>query len=55
MPDRLTSIIELVVGLVCLAAGWGTWRTLRSVAATMLFVVAGAAAAGHAVWMLAGG
>jgi hypothetical protein len=52
MPAWLTSIIELVVGLVCLAAAWGAWRRLHSTIAAVLFALAGLAAAGHAVWML---
>ncbi|MEP7059997.1 MAG: hypothetical protein ABI828_04635 [Actinomycetota bacterium] len=53
MPAWLTSVIELVVGLVCLLAAWGSWTRLRSAAAAAVFIVAGLAAAGHAVWMLA--
>jgi hypothetical protein len=53
MPALLTSAIELVVGLVCLVAGWAAWSRLRSATTTALFLVAGAAAAGHAVWMFA--
>lgn len=52
MPDWLTSVIELVVGLVCLGAAWGAWSRLRSLPTAALFVLAGVAAAGHAVWML---
>ena len=52
MPDWLTPFIELVVGLVCLAAAWGAWSRLRSLPAALLFVLAGTAAASHAVWML---
>jgi hypothetical protein len=52
MLPWLTSIIELLVGLVCLAAAWGSWVRLRSTIATVLFTLAGLAAAGHAVWML---
>jgi hypothetical protein len=55
MPAWLTSVIELLVGLVCLGAAWGTWDRLRSFAGTALFTLAGLAAIGHAVWMLATG
>jgi hypothetical protein len=53
MPAWLTSSIELVVGLVCLVAGRAAWSRLRSATAASLFLVAGAAAAGHAAWMFA--
>ncbi|MEA2556942.1 MAG: hypothetical protein QOG88_480 [Actinomycetota bacterium] len=52
MPAWLTSIIELLVGLVCLGAAWGAWVRLRSPVATALIALAGLTAAGHAVWML---
>lgn len=53
MPAWLTSVIELVVGLVCLAAAWWVWRRLASRTTAGLFALAGFAAAGHAVWVLA--
>lgn len=53
MPDWLTSVIELVVGLVCLVAAWGAWIRLHSRPTTLLLILAGIAAAGHALWMLA--
>jgi hypothetical protein len=55
VPDALTYVIELAVGLGCLAAAAGLWRhrSLRIVAA--LFALGGVAAAGHAVWALAAG
>jgi hypothetical protein len=53
MPAWLTSAIELIVGLVCLAAGWAAWSRLRSGAASAMFLLAGSAAVGHAVWMFA--
>ncbi|MEO8476419.1 MAG: hypothetical protein ABI572_05125 [Actinomycetota bacterium] len=55
MPDALTSVIELVVGLGCLGAAAGLLRhpTLRILAG--LLAAGGVAAAGHAVWALAAG
>lgn len=52
MPVWLTSVIELVVGLVCLAAAWGAWSRLRSLPTALLFVLAGVTASGHASWVL---
>ena len=53
-PETLTSVVELVVGLGCLAAAAGSWRrpSLRWVAALLL--VAGLAAVAHAAIALAG-
>ena len=53
MPVWLTSAIELVVGLVCLAAAWWTWRRLGSRTTAGLLALAGLAAAGHAAWVMA--
>ena len=52
-PETLTSVVELVVGLGCLAAAAGSWRRphLRWVAALLL--VAGLAAVIHAALALA--
>ena len=53
MPVVLTSLIELVVGVICLMAAWWTWRRLGSRTAAGLFALAGLAAAGHAAWVMA--
>ena len=53
MPVWLTSVIELVVGLACLGAAWWTGRTLSSRSVAAILAIAGLAAAGHAVWVLA--
>lgn len=50
----LTYSIELAVGLACLAAAYGAARSLRRAWLTGLLSVAGLAAAGHALWGLAG-
>ncbi len=48
MSDTVTNVVELAVGLGCLAAGVGAWRrSLRWVAA--LLAVAGLAASIHSV------
>ncbi|MDP9342393.1 MAG: hypothetical protein M3Q23_09940 [Actinomycetota bacterium] len=51
--DTVTSLVELAVGLGCLAAAVGSWRrpSLRWVA--VLLAVAGLAAVAHAVVALA--
>ena len=52
-PDTITNIVELCVGLACLAAGIGSWPRpgLRLWAA--LFAIAGLVAVIHAVIALA--
>jgi peptidoglycan/LPS O-acetylase OafA/YrhL len=52
--ETITNVVELAVGLGCLAAGVGAWRRrpLRWVA--VLLLVAGLAAVAHAVASMAG-
>jgi hypothetical protein len=51
--ERATWVIELGVGLACLAGGVAAWPTPRLRLIAVLLLVAGLAAAGHAVVQLA--
>jgi hypothetical protein len=55
VPDTLTYVIELAVGIGCLGAAAGLWRHPSLRILSVLFAIGGAAAAGHAVWALATG
>ena len=48
-PDTITNVVELGVGIACLVAAVGTWRRPGLRAWAALFLVAGLAAAVHAV------
>ncbi len=48
MPQWLTNVIELAVGLGCLGASFGAWRR-RLVGPAIILVVAGIVAVIHAV------
>jgi hypothetical protein len=52
MAEIATSVIELAVGLVCLAAAAALTRAAGPRWLIAALVVAGAAASGHAVWSL---
>ena len=47
--DVISSIVELAVGIACLIAAAGTWRRAASRLWAAMFLVAGVAAAAHAV------
>jgi hypothetical protein len=51
--ETVTNIVELAVGLGCLAAGAGAWRRPRLRWVAALLLVAGLAAVGHAAAALA--
>jgi hypothetical protein len=48
-PDAISSVVELAVGLACLVAAAGTWHRGGSRVWAGIFLVAGLAAAVHAV------
>ena len=50
--DALTSVIELGVGLGCIAGGVAAMRTPRLRIVGVVLLVAGAAACVHALWAL---
>ena len=53
--DAVTSLIELGVGLGCVAIGWAMWSRGRSYAiVAAVLAAAGAVAVVHAIWALAG-
>jgi len=51
--DVISSVVELAVGIACLLAAAGTWRRAGSRVWAGIFLVAGSAAAIHAVFALA--
>jgi hypothetical protein len=51
VPQLVTDLVELAVGLGCLAGVLPAWRVGRRWLAA-LFAAAGLAAAGHAVWSM---
>jgi hypothetical protein len=53
MSDLVTNLVELAVGLGCLAAGAGAWRRPGLAWLAALLVVAGLAATVHAAVELA--
>lgn len=53
--ETLTWVIELGVGVACLAIGIAAFRTGRLRIVGVVLVVAGVAAAGHALVRLLGG
>jgi hypothetical protein len=55
VPAWLTSVIELAVGVGCLGAAWAMWRGRGMRVLAIIFAIAGATAAGHAVWALVTG
>jgi hypothetical protein len=55
MPQWVTNAIELAVGAVCLGGSAVAWRRRELRAFAVVFAVAGVAAVGHAVGMIANG
>jgi hypothetical protein len=51
MSEAATNVVELLVGLACLAAAFGLRRHRGLVVLAALLGVAGAAAIFHAVWV----
>lgn len=50
--EAVTWVIELGVGLACLVVGWLAVRRPRLRVIGVVLLVAGVAAAGHALWQL---
>lgn len=50
MPEVLTSVVEVAVGVACLAGAAGSWRRLRWLA--VVLAVAGILAVGHGILAL---
>ena len=55
MPQWLTNAIELAVGSVCLGGSAIVWRRHELRAFAVVFALAGVAALGHAIVMIANG
>lgn len=55
MSDVLSGLIELGVGVACLVFAWSAYKRPGSRLVTIIFVLAGGSAAGHAVYQLATG